>query len=137
MKIVGYLKAYCEKNQVDALVIDDTGVGGGVVDRLKEVGLSRTRIVAFTAGEKARNETYFFNRVAEIWWAMRNRYLSGDLDTDNDPALIGQVSSRTYEHESNERIRLQRKREMRRSPDEADALAMTFAVAREGVKIWV
>ena len=37
-----------------------------------------------------------------------------------------------------ERIRLQSKSEMRGSPDEADALAMTFAAPRrEGFRIWV
>ena len=34
MKIVGFLKSYCAEQGADALVIDDTGVGGGVVDRL-------------------------------------------------------------------------------------------------------
>ncbi len=68
---------------------------------------------------------------------MRDRYLSGQLDTDDDPALIGQVSSRKYWWQSDGRIRLQRKEEMHRSPDEADALAMTFAATRGGVKIWV
>ena len=68
---------------------------------------------------------------------MRKRYLDGDLDTDNDPALIGQVSSRKYSWDSDGRIRLESKESMYRSPDEADALAMTFAPAGGGVKIWV
>lgn len=137
MRVAGFLKAYCDDHHVDTLVIDDTGVGGGVVDRLREVGLRGTRLVAFTAGGKARAPTYFVNRVSEVWWAMRTGYLSGDMDTDDDPALIGQVSSRKFKRESDGRIRLQSKSEMYESPDEADALSMTFAATREGVKIWV
>ena len=137
MKIVGFLKAYCDKNDVDTLVVDDTGVGGGVVDRLKELGLGGTRLVPFIAGEKAEASAYFVNRTAEVWWAMRRRYLSGDLDTNDDAALIGQVSGRKLSWDSNGRIRLQSKDDMHRSPDEADALAMTFAATRGGVKIWV
>ena len=137
MSIAGFLKAYCEDSDVETLVVDDTGVGGGVVDRLKEVRLSRTRIVPFIAGQKANDEAHFANRLAEVWWAMRNSYLSRELDTEDDDALIGQVSSRRYFHLSGGRIRLQSKENLYRSPDEADALAMTFAATRGGVKIWV
>ncbi len=51
MRIVGFLKAYCEKHKVDSLVVDDTGVGGGVVDRLREVRVRRARLLPFIAGE--------------------------------------------------------------------------------------
>ena len=137
MQIAGFLRAYCDEHNVDSLVVDDTGVGGGVVDRLTEVRLGRTRLVPFVAGKKAEADTYFTNRVAEVWWAMRKSYLAGEMDTDDDPALIGQVSSRKYKHKSDRRIRLQSKDDMYRSPDEADALAMTFEARRGGVKIWV
>ena len=138
MKIAGFLKSYCDHNTVDALVVDDTGVGGGVVDRLKELGLKRARLVAFTAGKKAKNEAYFTNRVAEVWWTMRQSYLTGNMDTEGDPALIGQLSSRKYTWDGDSRIRLESKEKMHRSPDEADALSMTFAITRKGgVKLWV
>jgi hypothetical protein len=137
MRIAGFLKAYCDAHEVDVGVVDDTGVGGGVVDRLRELRLGRTRLVPFIAGQRAEDRTHFTNRLAEVWWAMRNSYLSRELDTDNEPALIGQVSGRRYRLRSDGRIRLQSKESMYRSPDEADALAMTFAAAVGGVKIWV
>ena len=68
---------------------------------------------------------------------MRNSYLTREIDTESDDALIGQVSSRRYEVPSDGRIRLESKKTMYRSPDEADALAMTFAAGRGGFKIWV
>jgi hypothetical protein len=68
---------------------------------------------------------------------MRQAYIAGELDTEDDPALIGQVAGRGYKRESDGRIRLQSKYDMRKSPDEADALAMTFAVSRDRVRIWV
>ena len=137
MEVAGFLKAYCDKHDVEALVVDDTGVGGGVVDRLREVRVGRTRLVPFIAGQKPHDEVHFANRLVEVWWAMRTSYKSGELDTDDDAALIGQVSSRLYSVRSDGRIRLQSKDSMYRSPDEADALAMTFAATRGGVKIWV
>ena len=137
MKVAGFLRAYCERENVDSLVVDDTGVGGGVVDRLREAGLGRTRLVPFIGGAKPRDPTHFANLLAETWWAMRKSYLEGEIDTEADDALIGQVSSRRYEVPPNGRIRLESKDKMNRSPDEADALAMTFAVRRGGLQIWV
>ena len=137
MNIAGFLNSYCDQHKVDALVVDDTGVGAGVVDRLKEIRVAPTRLVPFIGGQRANDETHFANRQAEMWWTMRNSYMSRDLDTDDDRALIGQVSSRRWSVRSDGRIQLQSKDSMYRSPDEADALAMTFAATRGGVRIWV
>ena len=70
---------------------------------------------------------------------MGQAYRSGDMDTDDDAALIGQVSSRRHAHtRATRRIRLESKKGMPGSPDEADALAMTFAAPQGGgVRIWV
>ena len=140
MEVSGVLKSYCDEHRVDVLVIDSVGVGAGVVDRLREVGLATARIEAFNGGAKAKREDRFDNRNAEVWWAMRERYLDGEMDTENDDNLISQVSSREYTIDSKGRVRLQSKREMTDSPDEADALAMTFALQPAkgpSLKIWV
>jgi len=136
MVIAEYLKAYCDSHRVDFLVVDETGVGGGVVDRLRQLRLRGPKLVPFVAGASPTNRTYHANRGAEVWWIMRNRYETGDLDTDNDEALIEQVSTREFFREG-ERIKLQDKFKLSKSPDEADALAMTFAVRNQKVKIWV
>ena len=136
MEVAGFLKHYCDDHGVDYLVVDDTGVGGGVVDRLREMGLGRTKLTAFVAAGRARKSDVFFNRVAEAWWEMAEAYKRGRLDTDDDYDLIAQVSSREYE-EIGRRTKLKSKDGKYRSPDEADALAMTFAVERGAVRVWV
>ena len=137
MRTVGYLKAYCDTQDVDVVVIDESGVGGGVVDRLRELRPGRARLVPFLGGKKAESDRYA-NRITEVWWRMREQYLEGEMDTEEDDALIGQVSSRTHKMDGRGKIVLQSKSELPKSPDEADALAMTFAVTRrEGLKIWV
>ena len=139
MEVSGILKSYCDESGVDVLVIDDVGIGGGVTDRVREVGLATARIEAFNGGNAAKRADRFSNRNAEVWWAMRDYYLNGMLDTENDDNLIGQVSSRAFNLDSKGRIKLQSKRELSDSPDEADALAMTFAPlhTRLAMKIWV
>lgn len=141
MQVAGALKSYCDENVVDVLVVDDAGVGGGVVDRLREMGLGGTRLVPFNGGHTALNSRRYFNRNAEVWWEMRRWYMDGLVSTDADDALIGQVSSREYYLHSNGTVRLEGKRDgSGGSPDEADALAMTFAVGSRGVGgfgLWV
>ena len=139
MEVSGILKSYCDEHRVAVLVIDKVGVGAGVVDRVREVGLKTAQLEEFGGGESAIRSDRFRNRNAEVWWAMRERYLEGELDTENDANLIGQVSSREYRLDSRGRIELESKKQMKDSPDEADALAMTFAPlhTRRGIKIWV
>ena len=137
MKTASFLKSYCDSERVDTLVVDDAGVGGGVVDRLRELRLGRTRILPFVGAKKARDPDRFMNRIAEVWFAMRDRYLRKALDTDDDAALIGQVSSRGYYYVNDSRIALESKKSNTLPMDEADALAMTFAARRGGVRIWV
>ena len=137
MKTANFLKAYCDRERVDTLVVDDAGVGGGVVDRLREMRLGRARILPFVGGKRANNPDRFANRIAEVWFAMRDRYLRQVLDTDDDQALIAQVSSRGYYYVNDSRIALESKKSNTLPLDEADALAMTFAAGRGGVRIWV
>ena len=136
MRIAEYLKKYCEREKADFLVVDETGVGGGVVDRLRQLGLRGPKLVPFVAGAAPSNPRYHVNLGAEVWWIMRDRYESGDLDTPNDPYLIEQVSTRKFYREG-ERVKLESKYKLSKSPDEADALAMTFAVRKDRVRIWV
>ena len=60
-----------------------------------------------------------------------NIYLCTDADLGSDQRLMGQLSSRKYSVQSDRTIRLESKDAIKekggRSPDEADALANTFA----------
>jgi len=139
MEVSGILKSYCDEIGADVLVIDDVGIGGGVTDRVREVGLKSARIEDFQGGKNAKRSDRFSNRNAEVWWTMREHYLDGSLDTEDDDNLIGQVTSRAYSLDSKGRIKLQSKRELQDSPDEADALAMTFATIHakgRAMKLW-
>ena len=128
MEVTGVLKRYCEENHVDTLIVDDVGIGAGVVDRLREQGVPPVgRLIPFNGGARPNDAEHFYNRGAEVWWAMRGRYMDGSISAPRSEALIGQVAGRKYTINSNGRIQLQRKRNLHNSPDEADALAMTFA----------
>ena len=61
---------------------------------------------------------------------MRKAFEDGAIDMPDDPSLVGQLSSRGFTIQGDRRYRLESKDKMREagrpSPDEADALAMTY-----------
>ena len=132
MEIVAKVQELCENDvSVEFVVVDDTGIGGGVTDRLREVSLpKRVTIIPFIAGSKAQDTKRFYNRTAEAWWGMRDAFRTGNMDIEDDRRLMGQVTTRQYVIQSDRTIRLEGKEDIKkkggRSPDEADALAMTF-----------
>ena len=124
-----------EDEAVKTIVVDAVGVGAGVVDRLKEMDIARrVSIVAFQGGAMARQKDRFANAIAECWWGMAQAFRQGNLDIEDDRRLVAQVTGRGYTEQSDRRIRLEGKDEIRkrggRSPDEADALAMTYSAPR-------
>lgn len=104
-----------------AIAVDEIGVGGGVVDRLKELG--RT-VYAINSCEKSDNPKCF-NRRAEIWENAAEMFSNGDVELHlTDTVLKNQLLSPTFSIrgskiliESKEDI----KKRLRRSPDRADA----------------
>lgn len=132
--IAGWVGSYARDNKIDEIIVDDAGVGGGVTDRLRVLrGENRfyAGVTAFRGGANAVQKDRFVNAVAEVWWAMRNWFMSGDVAVSDDTgngmdALMAQVSTRHSEVQSDMRIALEQKKNLARSPDEADALAMTF-----------
>lgn len=112
------------------VVVDDTGVGGGVTDQVRR---RLGAVVAFVGASRARQNTRFANRRAESFWRMRDAFEAGQVDIDpDDRDLVGQLRDLVYEYDDRGRIRMESKDGMRdrgvRSPDHADALSMTFAV---------
>jgi phage terminase large subunit len=112
------------------LVIDDTGVGGGVTDRLRELG--EFPIVAFNAGERAFDSESYPNRRAEQWFAFAEQI--DELDLDGDEQLAADLVAPRYSLDSRARrvveSKAETKRRLGRSPDRADALLLTFSPPR-------
>lgn len=107
--------------------IDGAGVGGGVVDRLKQLGF---RVIDVNGGSKATDDKRFANRRAEMWSRVRDWLQAGGCLPD-DNALADDLCGPEYGYDPTNRITLEKKDDMRRrglkSPDAGDALALTFA----------
>jgi len=113
------------------VAVDDTGVGGGVTDRLREQGFV---VQAVNNGSRPDNEQYA-DRGSELWWAMRKLFEVGNIAIPDHDELISQLVNRKYGVNSKGKIKIESKDDMRKrgakSPDHADALALAI-VAQKG-----
>lgn len=115
--------------QGDACFIDDSGgYGSGVISRLK--GLGFEDVIGVRGGNPARDERYQ-DRNAENWCAVRDWLKAGGCLPRNNQYLV-ELTSRLYSHgNARGKLALEKKEHMRergiKSPDLADALALTFA----------
>ena len=126
--------------QATAVFIDSGGVGGGVVDQCRALGLNVVE-VTFGARLKSGAGERYLNKRAKIWGDMREWLKTGSI-----PAramgrdFLKEFTSTLYQiNEATGRIQLESKAMMRRrgepSPDFADALACTFALPSASVNI--
>jgi hypothetical protein len=107
--------------------VDDGGVGGGVVDRLREMDVA-VRAVKFGGSPEGPNRVHYKNRLAELYWQLREAMRERRMGIPNDSRLLAQLTRLEWEHESDARIRVY-KRGMDNageSPDRADALALAW-----------
>lgn len=111
------------------MLVDEVGVGSGVVDVLVMQGYP---CVGVNAGKKADSDDLYYNKRAEMWHRMAE-WVEQGADLPDDGMLIDQMTALEYEYDLKERIKLERKEDLKDrlpalgSPDRAEALALTFA----------
>jgi phage terminase large subunit len=126
MATAGSLVAMADGATKDCPIgVDDSGLGGGVTDRLKELGKA---VVPCLAGAGAREDRKFVNARAEMWWGLREALQAGDLSLPDDRKLAADLTNVKFSYDSRGRIKLEAKDEIKkrigRSPDRGDALAI-------------
>jgi hypothetical protein len=127
-----YLRYHCT-----LVFIDEGGVGGGVVDRCRQLGLNVIGVDFGSSpdGVNLDDGAKYANKRAEIWGAMREWLKGGaipELVTGENTTLATELVGPNYGINKAEAIQLESKQEMRKrkvaSPNVADALACTFAL---------
>jgi len=125
--------AFWATQQVDkaTIVVDDSGVGGGVTDQLRARGLG---VIAFNGGKAAHRPLRFPNRRSEQWFEAGAQM--EDLDLDPDEQLAADLTSPRYSYDLKLRQVVEKKEETKkrlgRSPDRADAVMLTLSAGGQG-----
>ena len=135
MTLAGKVAAAFLRHRATICMVDEGGVGGGVVDRLRQL---RIPVIGVDFGSKpdgfAADGVKYANKRAEIWGALREWLETGSIPnilTGENITLVDELTAPTYTMTKAEAIQLESKKEMRArgvpSPNVADALACTFA----------
>ena len=120
----------------ERIVVDEIGVGAGVVDRLKELDLP---VAGINVGRPARQRKLFANLRAEGYWRLYELFGQSELSIPNDAELAGQLSSLRYSYNSRGQLLIESKDDARSrglpSPDKADAMMLAFLGHNPSVRL--
>jgi len=126
MTLASEVSRLAQEYRPDSIMIDGGGVGGGVIDRCRQLGVD---VVEVNFGSRAPRPG-FANMRSYMWSALKDALADGISLPDDDDVrqdLIGPE----YSFNARSEIVLERKDDMRkrglRSPDLGDALALTYA----------
>jgi hypothetical protein len=125
-----------DKYKPEAIFIDGGGVGGGVVDQLKQM---KYKVIEVQAGSSPDDKNKYLNKRVEIWDRAREWLGVGSIPKDE--YLFKDATGARYSYSiGSNKLQLERKDEMKRrglaSPDRFEALVQTFAkqIARTDMK---
>lgn len=115
-----------DKSEADGVFVDASGgYGAGVIDTLRATRY--TPLEVYFSGKP--NDPRYFNKRSEMWFDMVKWIKAGGA-LPNDPELAEEICAATYAFQG-DKFRLCDKDDIKaaigRSPDKADALALTFA----------
>lgn len=131
MEVVNKIVQIIQGLKPDKVFIDKDGLGFGVVDRLNELKYG-SYIHGVQSGSQANNAEQYFNKRAEMWGLLRD-WLEDKPNRlfKNDGLLMELCAGGWHPHVTRGSIVLEKKENIKkvlgRSPDMADALALTFA----------
>ncbi len=133
-----WIKAVIDSDKPARVFIDVGGIGAGVVDILNSWGgIYASTIEAVNFGSEPQEPERLEgggprNRRAEMWMRSRDWLKEvGGADIPDLDSLQADACAPSYKYDMNQRVLLESKEDMRRrgvrSPDEWDAVALTFA----------
>lgn len=138
MATVGHVVRAIKELNPSRVNVDDIGVGGGVTDRLVELGYGSI-VHGINVADAPNDAERFLNRRAEAWWQVKEWLESGGMLPD-DRGILGALTAPKYKFASNGTIRLEPKDETKkrlgRSPDEGDALMLALLNPYPEISLW-
>jgi hypothetical protein len=138
MEVAAQCLALILKWSPSTFKVDQTGLGSGVVDKLRELVQSHhlaTVIVGVDNNQTAIEDDKYENAATEMYFNLREVLADGSIPDDDE--LLGELALRKYKiHRTSGRLVINSKEDLRtdmkrsgilvRSPDKADALALAF-----------
>lgn len=120
---------------IHAVFVDETGLGAGVVDSLVEKGYGNITIPV-NAGSSAEDSILYLNKRIEMWDRMSQWINDAPCKIPDSDSLHADLVMPAFFYNTSRKKVLQSKDEMEISPDEADALALTFSYSVDDSSVY-
>ncbi len=122
-----------EASRPNTIFVDVIGIGAGVVDRLRELGLP---VSGVNVAESPAVKDQYMRLRDELWFESK-KWLEGlDVKLADDDELIAELTVPKYSITSANKLKVEGKDELKKrgviSPDKADAWNLTFAMRNTG-----
>jgi phage terminase large subunit len=129
MQTAGLIKIEYDEAKIkpEAICVDVIGLGAGVVDRCKELGLP---VLGINVAESPAIQEQYMRMRDELWFKARDWFHGRDVRIVDDEDLIGELTLPTFKVLSTGKKQVEAKDEIKKraaSPDRADAFCLTFA----------
>lgn len=128
MQLTGAIVNEAKVEKPAEMCVDSIGLGSGVADRLRELGHVVRDVNVSEASAMNQNAAKLRD---ELWLAVKDWLIARACKLPKDDELRAELVGPTYTFTSNGKVKVEGKQEMKkrgmRSPDKADALALTFA----------
>ena len=129
VEIANIATHFIKEYKPSRLFLDEGGMGYGVYDILRDRGFGEV-VRGVNFGANAIDDEHYSNRRAEMWDSIRE-WLTQTVQLPNDDRLLDDLCAVNKKYDRRGRLQLETKEEVKkrlgRSPDKADALALTFA----------
>lgn len=126
-QIIDDIEDYCLMNDPAITFLDTNGVGTFLFPVLQRKIMNLRSIVSQS---EPRDKTKFANKRAEVFWSLREAFENGMMSIPNDQELIEELTTIKYKKNNKKQILIESKddikRRIKRSPDKADSLSITF-----------
>ena len=125
VELCGHIEVMAGNNHNMTIKVDETGVGGGVVDILQSRGYKN--VIGINFGSKPQDTDKFADLPSEMWCT----FPISDVSLINDSGLFHELTDRRFSYDHKARRVVESKdsykaRNNGKSPDKADSVLMLF-----------
>ena len=126
--VVAEYEALPPSKQPVEILVDSIGLGAGVLDRLRELGLPARGI---NVSESPAMKGTYANLRAELWFKCKAWLANRDVKIPKDEQLFAELAAPRYTFTSSGKMQVESKESMKKrglgSPDKADAVCLCLA----------
>ena len=125
VELCGHIEVMAGNNHDMTIKVDETGVGGGVVDILQSRGYKN--VIGINFGSKPQDADKFADLPSEMWCT----FPISDVSLLNDSGLFHELTDRRFSYDHKARRQVESKdsykaRNGGKSPDKADSVLMLY-----------